>query len=212
MFRYLFFIFVLCFFLQAHSQSNSKSISVYTSVLNDNDYYHPVKNYSYNDPKETSFILIGVDYAFKLKKNFFVSGGVEFGHHKILVRYLQVGDPPFIPFKTDERGEYDLLTFPLSVHLDFLKYFFVRGGITIDVQTKTIIYNSSTKPHDVVNDQSGIGSIIGFGVQYPFAKHFSVYAGLNNELHGLILFNNHSPYRKFSDLGLRTGLSYSFSR
>ena len=192
----------------AFPQTNKRSLSGYTSFPNDNVFLYPTVIGREAIASETGFRLIGIEYSYKLRKKLSINAGVEFGKHNITVSYWM--DNPFLTQLSDNKGELDMLTFPFSLRLFFLKYFFVHGGFIVDLQTKNNLYNQFSGKNDVVNDQSGIGSILGIGINYQFKKRFSIYTGLNNEIHGLIFFKKSNFKKRLGDMGLRTGIGYRF--
>jgi hypothetical protein len=199
---------LLLVFIQSFSQQKEKSIAVYTSLVNDNFFAYPHVIGGEAKADETGFLLLGMEYSWKLKKNISLNAGVEFAKHTITVSYWM--DNPNIPQLPDNKGQLQLITIPVSLRLSFLKYFFFQTGVLLDKQVKNNIYNRLSAKDDVVNDQSGIGALVKLGGQYRFKKHFTVFTGLYTEVHGLIFFNQPDFKKRLIDGGLRTGVQYRF--
>lgn len=202
------FCILLLEFKTSFCQQKERSISVYTSLVNDNFFAYPHVLGADANANETGFLLLGLEYSLQLKKNLWLNAGAEFAKHMINVSYWM--DNPNIPQIPDNKGQLQLITVPVSVRLSFLKYFFIQGGVVFDKQVKNNVYNRFTGKDNVINDQSGIGALVKLGGQYRFKKHFTVFTGLYSEAHGLVFFNKPNFKKRLIDGGLRTGVQYRF--
>ena len=209
MIRYTcFFLILLTFCSSTYSQSAKKSfLSVHTSVANGNSIYHRPLIGRAPNAHETGCLLLGVTYTRAITKKISFNAGLGLANHKIRVSYWM--DNPFILPYTDNKGELNLLTESMSLQVSFFKYLFAEGGIIADIQLKNNVYNKFSDKNDVINNQSGIGSLFRLGAMYPFKNKFSIFTSLHNEIHGLIFFKKPpEPKSRLIDLDLIVGVRY----
>jgi hypothetical protein len=181
-------------------QKNTGTISAYTSFVNSGSTIagFSVGNGGKRQTGRKTF-LIGTEYKKQLAKWFSLNGGIEYADHEIIT-VTGTDYPPFT-VSGPVAGHVQLLSMPLYLRIDFLKYFFITSGGVFDLELK----------NTVTNNQSGIGATGGIGVKYDFKNRLSVFIHPYYQLHGVILFNNNnnSPERLLT-AGIRTGVSYRF--
>lgn len=177
-------------------------------LINDNALSYPKYNYNGIDANETGCFKIGIEYSQKLRKNLFINSGIEFANHKIEVTYFS--DDPFFQPPPHNKGELSFFSCPLTLRLSFLKYLFLQGGLVVDIQAKNNVFDQLSGKYDVIRNQSGIGSLFELGGSYRFKNNFSIFSGLNNEIHSLIPFERSSDKKKWVDVGIKIGLRYHF--
>ena len=176
-----------------------KKISIYSSFLNSGSIVKKPGlrgDYKHTTGKKT--FLLGFDYAKSFNKWLTISGGLEFSDHEIItINKLSV--PPFTIYDP-VTGNIQLMTIPLYLRADFLKYFFITFGTIIDLEVKNTVTNS----------QSGIGITGGAGVKYDIKQKFTLFAQPYYQLHGIYLFNGGANPEILLNAGIRTGFSYRF--
>ncbi|KXK38375.1 MAG: hypothetical protein J5I52_02685 [Saprospiraceae bacterium] len=104
--------------------------------------------------------------------------------------------PPSIsyhPFDVNTIG------IPITIRAHFLKYLYVNTGILTAYELKG---------SDYLNNQSGIGAILGLGVQYHFGSGISAFINPYLKNHAIIPFKESSLRYRILESGFRFGLSY----
>ena len=74
------------------------------------------------------FFAVGVNYLFPINKTFELETGLEFSKYKFIIQ-------PNIPPGYDNSPfsfEYKMISIPLSLRINFYKYFFINGGFVFD--------------------------------------------------------------------------------
>ena|ERR1035437_5043032 len=95
-------------------------------------------------------------------------------------------------------GTLSLLNVPLGVRANFWKYCFVNGGVVLDVDV------SSNSP---VQTQTGLGSLLGFGLKYDFKTGISLFVNPYMKIHSFPLsFQTNQEH--LLESAVRFGVSY----
>ncbi len=108
------------------------------------------------------------------------------------------GTPGFI--KRDDK--LSMISFPLVLSTEFFKYFYLKGGITIDFQTN--------EPEES-DKQSGVGSLFGLGGKYDYQDYtFSLGIQYQNRrvLKSFTKVDSFSNY--LHQIGFNFSISYNF--
>jgi len=143
------------------------------------------------------FTLVGVDYVHHFNQLFAIETGLEYSNNNLLWDYEDAYDPTFRPQKTRNQ----LLSVPVYANLTFLKYLFVNGGVSIDIEM-------DHPAQRIAPEQNGIGLFLGAGGKYTFS-HITLFANPYFQLHHVISFD-HNGDRLLNNTGFKFGLGYSF--
>jgi len=91
-----------------------------------------------------------------------------------------------------------VLNIPLTLRANFLKYFFINGGLFVDIDIST------SSP---VDNQTGIGALLGISVKYDFKNGISVFGNPYTKLHSLIPFSDTKYHQRILETGIRIGIT-----
>jgi hypothetical protein len=135
---------------------------------------------------------IGLNYFKPTTRTLTFVSGLFWHHNKITVT------PEFIPVVATPPKYYNsnLLYIPINERLTILKYFFIEGGVLLDLDMSI---NSQ------LNNQTGIGSNIGLGLEIPVFKHHKVSISPYLNVHSIFQLthdHNHS-FGNLIDSGFR---------
>jgi len=139
------------------------------------------------------FYTLGVNYLYPLNKTFDLETGIEYSNQKIMI------EPGLNPGQTlpSRRARFSLITIPASVRVNFLKYFFINGGIFLDVDA------SSSMP---IDSQTGLGANLGFGAKYNFNCGVTAFVNPYFKAHSLVAFSPATYQQHLMESGFRFGL------
>ena len=143
------------------------------------------------------YFAVGLTYVTTI--NHWLQGetGVEFIRHKVIMH------PDFQPGieLIDSRTEIVLINLPFTVRLNFWKYFFMNGGLLLDIDATT---------NAQIDSQAGIGGLLGLGFNYDFDSRVSLFLNPYIKAHALIPFvYERYPQRAFEG-GVRLGAAWRF--
>ena len=175
-------------FLSIDCFSQSKNnISLVYGIANDvGDNHGVIGDYGYNTK---SGMMYGFSYTRNLTKSFSLETGLLYSVNNI--ELTTVG-----PRGGTYDQKLDMLSVPVYAKLTFLKYVFAQWGFTLDHETN---YSASS----IIDDQSGIGIVIGIGGKYNFGP-VSVFANPFFCRHALGAQNN------LVETGIKFGIGYNF--
>lgn len=143
--------------------------------------------------------FLGVSYSRGLSSWLSFEGGIAFARHTI---QIIPNVPPEI-LAMPRNTNISLISFPLLLRLDFLKYFFVNGGLLVDFDITL---------DELVDSQSGIGSMLGLGFGYDFKSGISLYANPYVQAHTLVPFMHERYYERLLEQGIRFGVTYRLKK
>lgn len=182
------FFFVL-FSLYAHSQNHIIGI---TTTIGQNTYQSFRKLLDDFGADGKGVYDFGLFYNKKTSKKFSISIEPEYSIQKIITTSFSSG--------YDVQNQYELHIFnlPISLKYDFVKYFFINGGIMMS-------YDLSK----VLDDQTGIGAQLGIGFQFNIKN---IYMALNPTIktYSLIPFKNSGYQYHCMESGLKFMAGYRF--
>ena len=103
----------------------------------------------------------GLNYYHPLNKFLYFESGIYWHHNKIKIT------PNFYPGvdMTPNYTKLNLFYIPLNLKLMFLKYFFIDGGMLLNMDVST---------HSDISNQTAIGADFGMGVEIPVFKHYRI--------------------------------------
>lgn len=147
---------------------------------------------SYNGDQ---YYTLGINYLYPLNKTFNLESGIEYSNYKIII------EPGVNPGRTlpSQHARFSLISIPASIRVNFLKYFFINGGIFLDVDA------SNSMP---IDSQTGLGANLGFGVKYTFKCGVTTFVNPYSKFHSLVAFSSESHQQHLMESGFRFGLMY----
>jgi len=145
------------------------------------------------------FRTFGLSYVSALNKWLEIESGIEYSRHHIIIQ-------PNLPPNIDafpRKASFSLINIPVTLRANFLKYFFVNGGLILDVDA------SLNSP---IANQTGIGVLLGLSVKYDFDAGVSVFVNSYSKLHSLIPFQTENHHQRVLENGIRIGFSYDLRK
>ena len=141
----------------------------------------------------------GIGLLQPLNTHWWLETGLEYTRHSLR---LIPNVPPGSNFaETDFK--IGLLSLPLAARLKVFKGVFLNSGFLFDVDL------SKTK---VVDSQTGIGTVLGLGVQFNLGNRVSVFVNPYFKAHGLIPFSKDNYPQRLMESGIRVGLGLNLPR
>ena len=120
----------------------------------------------------------GFNYYHPLNKSLYFESGFYWHHNKIKIT------PNFYPGAdmTPRYTSLNLFYIPVNLKLMFLKYFFIDGGMLLNMDVST---------HSDISNQTAIGANFGLGVEIPIFKHYSITINPYVNIHEIYKLNRH---------------------
>lgn len=145
------------------------------------------------------FYTIGVSYIYPLHPWIDIETGIDYSSHTITIMPNLPPDMDDSPF----NKEMSLINIPVTARINIFKYFFINGGLMLDIETGT------SSPLD---SQNGIGALCGIGAKYSLSNGLGAFINGYYKFHSLIPFSaDNDDYRwRITEGGLRFGLTYRF--
>jgi len=148
---------------------------------------------SYNGEK---FFTVGLIYLYPLKNKIDIETSIEYSYHKISIM-------PNVPPGMDDTPastSMSLINIPVTARVNFLRYFFIDGGLFLDIDAGT---------SEQLNSQTGIGAMMGLGIRYDSDYRISVFVNPYFKAHSLIPFSTNDHHQRLMESGFRFGLAFS---
>jgi hypothetical protein len=182
--------------LNAQKELSNKAGLTFSS-FGVNDMFGGINNtdYSYNG---SSFYTVGITYIRGLNKWLEIETGLEYSKQNI--RIIPNIYPGLYIFMQTKKTELILLNIPATLRANFLKYFFINGGLLIDLDISNNIF---------IENQTGIGGIVGLGVNYDFDFGLSVFLNPYIKAHSWIYIEER---QKILEKGFRLGVTYNLRK
>ncbi len=124
--------------------------------------------------------------------------GLEIARHKIVIH-----PAPNPGYDAPYGADFNVVDIPLTLRANFWRYFFLHGGLLLDIDP------NAGSP---IDSQSGIGIILGPGINYEFGFGGSVFVNYYSKIHSLIPFADWKYHLSAAETGLRIGVMYRFGR
>lgn len=143
------------------------------------------------------YFAIGMTYITPLNLWLEAETGIEYVRHKVILH------PDFMPGieMHDRKTNVSILNLPLTLRANFREYFFANAGLLLDI-------DASSKSE--IDNQSGIGALLGVGVHYNFDFGVSLFLNPYIKLHALVPFSYERYPQKAFESGIRLGTSFKF--
>ncbi len=139
-----------------------------------------------------NFYAFGLNYMRSINRWLEFETGIEYSKHKFTISSSLIDVESY-------KSSISLINIPLTVRANFWNYFFVNGGVLIDIDL--------TKNRDV-DRQTGLGGMIGVGGKYDFSSGFSVFANPYFKIHSLLAFDMERIHQRLESAGVRIGVMY----
>jgi hypothetical protein len=144
--------------------------------------------------RKTNNFEIGYQRSFNNTISF--ETGFAYTNSKLIYQYFPTG------VLYSEEKEIKLLSVPCGISFNFLKYFFINTGTTIDIE-------SGRTSGQVTHDQSGLGFYAGLGAKY-YIRNFSLKINPFFMEHAVIPFGEQSYKERLWEEGVKIGIGYRF--
>ena len=189
-------VLVMVFFTTVNAQDFKIGFTVTPLGVNDifRTSLHGAAGYSGD-----GFYIVGITSQIPITHRLDLEAGVEYAKHTIKI------DPNLPPGmdNTPYKSDFKLVSIPVTLKLNFLKYLFVNGGVLLDLDT------SKSRP---IDNQTGLGAILGVGLNYDFQFGGSIFANPYLKCHSLVPFSPERYHQRLFDSGIRIGFMYKFSK
>lgn len=124
--------------------------------------------------------------------------GLDLGYHKF--KFTGTFVHPDIPLESKIEEAY-LVSIPMAIRVNFLKYFFISTGVLLDLDFNQAQYT---------DNQTGIGAMAGLGAQYRFKQGIGIFVNPILSFHSLVPFSSTNYHERIFESGIRLGISYRF--
>ena len=192
---FTFTITVLSFSQENDKTKHNSEIGITFSSFGDNDVVRFQELEGSASYIGDNFYTFGINYIYQLNSLLDLETGIEYSKHNISVH-------PNLPPAVDAfpyPANLSLINIPVTLRLGFLKYFFINGGLLLDID----ISNSSP-----VDNQAGIGGSAGLGINYDFKFGASIFINPYLKAHALIPLSPASYPQRLMESGFRFGVMY----
>ena len=191
---YLLFILMLS---PSVMKAQKAEVGITFSALSDNSIARFGDNYISDSGTDAGKShTFGITYLKPLNKWLDIETGVEFLQSKASIHSI-VSTTSGVT-TVFRYGTLSLLNVPLGVRANFWKYCFVNGGVFLDIDV------SSNSP---VQTQTGLGSLLGFGLKYDFKTGISLFVNPYMKIHSFPL-SFQTDQEHLLESAVRFGVSY----
>lgn len=193
---------MLSFSLIAQEYNSMKSsIGITSSFVGSNVVTNTARETLLGGPSYNgkSYFALGLSYIHPVRFWLDIESGIEFSNYIIIVKPMSLPNMEFSPY----HKYVNLMNIPLTIRVNFLKYFFINGGFMIEYDL------SNASP---IESQSGVGTLFGIGVKYKLKNGLGAFINGYYKSHSLIPFPPESDdYRwRLIEGGWRMGITYDF--
>lgn len=141
------------------------------------------------------FFTLGINYLHPLSKWLDVETGLEYSKHDVIIWPNLPPDMDNSPRKAD----FSLINIPVTLRANFLKYFFINGGLFLDIDA------SLNSP---IDSQTGIGALGGIAFNYNFNNGLSAFVNPYTKVHSLVHTSGSQYHQRIWENGIRIGVTY----
>lgn len=145
------------------------------------------------------FYTLGIIYVYPLSKWLEAETGIEYSRHSIVI---QPNLPPGMD-DSSRKENFAFVSIPVTLRANFLKYFFINGGLMVDI-------DGSSKGS--IENQTGIGVLLGLSTKYDFDFGISAFVNPYTKIHSLIPFQGEQYHQRIWENGIRIGLTYDLRK
>lgn len=140
------------------------------------------------------FLGFGIVGIYKAKK------WLEFETGAVFTKYHLTTRSAPTPEVYTSKGHSSIFSFPIVARVNFLKYFFVDGGMMIE-------YDCKLNPD--IYDQTGVAATVGIGMKYEFESGLSVFLNPYMTEHAIVSFLGYESRNRIYESAIRFGITYS---
>lgn len=151
----------------------------------------------------TGFHSLGINYVVSLNRWIDSETGLEYSKHNLLVSPAPSPEIDHDPVE----ASLSLITIPLSLRANFLRYFFFNGGMMLGLDASA--GNLAGSP---VDSQTGIGALLGIGVRYDFRSGAAVFFNPYTRFHSLLPFSAGNYHQRAVENGFRFGIAWDLEK
>ncbi|MDD4971176.1 MAG: hypothetical protein PHT07_17245 [Paludibacter sp.] len=142
-------------------------------------------------------VTVAFNYLHPLNKTLDLETGLEFSSFATAINPMIIpGVYPGGSFPTN-YGNLNLLNIPVTLRANFWRFFYVNGGLLIDLDV-------SKSSH--VDAQNGVGVMLGLGLKYEFKSGYEITINPYSKLHSMISFSNSTYPQRLLESGFRLGV------
>ncbi|NLX65649.1 MAG: outer membrane beta-barrel protein [Bacteroidales bacterium] len=195
--------FVLCFMTgisgsvkaQSSFLGSKGAIGITYSGLGDNQAYYFESLDGVGSYHGKGYYSLGITYVRPLTNTIDMETGIAYSTYKYQVGSAPMPDAPE-PYNTTNA----VVDIPVTVRWNFLKYFFLNGGLLLGIDTGQ---------EDHLDSQTGIGATIGVGAKYDLKKMpVGLFVNPYFKIHCLIPFSIGNHHQRTDESGFRLGALY----
>jgi len=190
------YLVLVCICLSTLMSAQKGQLGITFSAMSDNDV---ARFRNYDDDSSTSAgksFTYGISYLKPLNKWLDIETGLEYLSCPIETKSI-VGTVNGVTTLT-RSATLSMLTAPVTVRANFLKYFFVNAGVLLDIDVSS---------NSIINSQTGLGSLLGLGVKYDFKNGISVFVNPYAKIHSFPLSFDRDQ-QHFMESAVRFGIAY----
>jgi hypothetical protein len=177
------------------AQNLKGSIGINFSSFGENDVFRSEELIGGPSYMGKDYFAIGVNYLYPIKKWLDFGSGLEFAQHKIEITAGPSGETQI----NSRTEKFSLVNVPLTLRLNFLRYFFVNAGFNLTIDGN---------PSSPIDSQSGIGFNSGLGIKYDFDFGGSVFINPYYKNYSIVPFSHEDYHQKVLETGVRFGIMY----
>lgn len=188
------FLVFFCFTTFVSAQKGQLGITF--SALSDNGVarFRSMEDDSSTDAGKS--FTCGISYLKPLNRWLDIETGLEYLSCRVEKRIIYIG--PTTGLFTSQRATLSMLSLPITVRANFLKYFFVNTGLLLDIDVSS---------NSIINSQSGLGTLLGLGMKYDFKNGISLFVNPYTKVH-LFPLSFERNQQHFMESAVRFGIAY----
>ena len=188
------FLVFFCFTTFVSAQKGQLGITF--SALSDNGVarFRSMEDDSSTDAGKS--FTYGISYLKPLNKWLDIETGMEYLSCRVEKQIIYIG--PTTGLFTSQSATLSMLSLPVTVRANFLKYFFVNTGLLLDIDVSS---------NSIINSQSGLGTLLGLGMKYDFKNGISLFVNPYTKVH-LFPLSFERNQQHFMESAVRFGIAY----
>lgn len=187
--------FFFVFAIAVHSQNIQSQLGISYSSFGANDMIYFQQLDGAGSYQSDYFYTLGIHYLQNFNTKWSIESGLEYSFHKIAVK------PNVYPYMHDTAivAHFSLISIPITLRLNLTKYFFVNGGLFLDMNTRIM--------RDI-DTQTGMGGMLGLGFGYDLQCGISTFVNPYLKVHSLLPFFSDNHPLRLLETGFRFGIMY----
>ena len=185
--------------LNSNSQTNqAKSekgkIGISMTPIADNDVFYFESLSGVGSTYGNGAYTLGLNYLRHINHWLELETGLEYSLHRVTVNSAPM------PESTSRKTKLQLIEIPVTVRTNFLRYFFANAGPVL---------HFDVSKNNSVDEQTGLGFLIGVGAKYDFNSGFSIFVNPYAKINTLLYFTLDKYHERTSTNGVRIGVTYA---